>query len=91
MTDENKLPYAFYSVAEARLERLYGPEQTPEVMKMLSDLINDYCSSDDAPKPQEKWTEKDTILITYGGSIVDEAETHHLKTLHKFYLDIYGG
>ncbi|MCG8382626.1 MAG: sugar phosphorylase [Gammaproteobacteria bacterium] len=84
MTDENKLPYAFYSVAEARLERLYGPEQTPEVMKMLSDLINDYCSSDDAPKPQEKWTEKDTILITYGGSIFDKAETHHLKTLHKF-------
>ena len=75
-----------YQAARKRIHNLllniYPTEKlTQEFLDQLYSLIED--NLEDVTCGLTKWDQTDTVLITYGGSIVNEEEPP-LKTLHKF-------
>ena len=82
----NELPHWFTQKAEARLQFLYGEQNTHELMERLINKLTPFSS----PSIDEKmshhaqiWDEQDVILITYGDSVLQEQEMP-LQTLYEF-------
>jgi len=69
-----------YSIME-KLEFLYGGKTAKVVYKKLNTILDYYKNK--IPSTNFEFTEKDTVLITYGDSIRKEGE-NPLKTLYKF-------
>lgn len=76
------LPFWFTQRTEARLEFLYGKENTPNLMNRLFDMVVDTETAESLPK-QKKWSENDVVVITYGDSIIQQGE-RPLTTLYEF-------
>ncbi|MDZ7693341.1 MAG: hypothetical protein U5K69_19865 [Balneolaceae bacterium] len=63
--------------------KIYGEEKVGECMSRLNDLIQKYESRIDIPEDSEdKWSEEDSILITYGDVLRD------LKRPSEYRLDL---
>ncbi len=75
----------FTEKASPLLEGLYGKNQTPLLLDEITSLLQHHAI-EQKPKEQDRWCEKDVILITYGDSLnaTDEAP---LKTLNKFIVE----
>ncbi len=67
---------------EKRLQLIYKNQYNEELKTRVLKLVNKYQSSNNE-LVEEKWNEKDVILITYGDSIVKDAEKP-LVTLNRF-------
>jgi len=81
-TNNSDLPHWFTQRAEARLQFLYGADKAPELMDRLIKKINAFAGKDKSRNP-ELWSEQDSILITYGGSVLQPGE-RPLKVLFQF-------
>ncbi|HCD52720.1 MAG TPA: alpha-amylase [Balneolaceae bacterium] len=78
----NVSPATFLGSIKHRLEFLYGDE-AEQCIKRLHMLFGRYEVLPIEEKPAPHWTEKDSILITYGDTIKKEGE-HPLQSLHTF-------
>ena len=76
------LPFWFTQRTEAHLEFLYGQENTPVLMNRLINMVIDVGYRESLLK-QQKWSENDVVIITYGDSIIQQGE-RPLATLHEF-------
>ena len=79
---QNELPYWFTQNAEARLQFLYGPEKTAELMDRLIARIKAFTGNFE-PIKEEHWNEQDVILIAYGDNI-KQKNVKPLSTLYEF-------
>lgn len=84
----NEVSLNFLGKIRERLRFLYGDE-ADQCIKRLQMLIGRYGVLPDPEKNAPDWTEKDSILITYGDS-VKRKDVYPLKTLRKF-LNTYLG
>ncbi len=84
----NEVSLNFLGKIRDRLRFLYG-EEADQCIKRLQMLIGRYGVLPDPEKNALDWTEKDSILITYGDS-VKLKDVYPLKTLRKF-LNTYLG
>ncbi len=76
------LPFWFTQRTEARLKFLYGRENTPTLMNRLINMVAEAVHQGPLPK-QQKWSENDVVIITYGNSIIQKGE-RPLATLNEF-------
>ncbi|MDC0504521.1 hypothetical protein OAN94_09610, partial [Verrucomicrobiales bacterium] len=65
-----------------RLVKLYG-DRAPELLERLHMMIGRYGVGINVVPLTERWTEKDTLLITYADIVQCEGE-HPLVTLKRF-------
>lgn len=72
-TNNTELPHWFTQRVEARLQFLYGADQSPKLMDKLLKRIRPFTGKDKS-KNAELWNEQDCILISYGDSVVQDAE-----------------
>lgn len=78
----------FIQSNKGRLEFLYGTE-APKVLNRLEMLVDRYGVGFETDGSKGEWTEKDSIVISYGDTLKKEGE-YPLQTLHNFtndYLD----
>lgn len=78
---------------EKRLRKLY-PDQHAGLMDRLLYTVGRYGVGLDIRAPEQPWSEKDVVLITYGDSIRKEGEEFHempLVTLRRFYSEFLKG
>ena len=71
---------AFQSKIHSLLGSIYDSSMA---QSLTNEIINRVSDLNAQPEQQEKWSEKDTILITYGDSIIDD-ENPPLKNLELF-------
>lgn len=72
----------FIKTNKARLEFLYG-EKASKALNRLEMLVDRYGIGFEANGGQGEWTEEDSIVITYGDTLVKTNE-YPLQTLHNF-------
>ncbi len=82
MHNYDDLPHWFADRAQARLQYLYEEYQVASVLHRIVELVLAHRQQF-PPVEQERWSEEDVLLITYGGSIKSEEEVP-LQTLHRF-------
>lgn len=70
------------SILAKRIQAIYDQKFDGELLDHLTDLVKE-AKENYVPTSANKWTEKDTILITYGDSIVD-LDDLPLETLRSF-------
>ncbi len=68
---------------QSRLERLYGPERAPKLMRRFEMMLGRYGVGEELPEYRPLWTENDTVLITYADTIQRGGEAP-LRTLRGF-------
>ncbi len=76
------LPFWFTQRVEARLEFLYGKKNTPTLMNRLINMVAEFKKQEPIRK-ENKWSEHDVVVITYGDSIIQKGE-RPLATLYEF-------
>ncbi len=74
---------------EARLRFLYGAQQAPALTRKLLAKLQAFRPITPAPVNQ-RWDEKDSVLITYGDSL-RQANEKPLQTLHRFLRENLSG
>ncbi|MEM1296471.1 MAG: alpha-amylase, partial [Verrucomicrobiota bacterium] len=67
---------------QARLERLYGIDEAPKLIRRFEMMLGRYGVGEDAPAKTPLWTENDTVLITYADTV--QGGENPLKTLRGF-------
>lgn len=74
------------SIMHQRFAFIYGEERAAECARRLENLISEYSFKLENKRGQRRsWTEKDTMLITYGDSILKEGwEERKLEVLEGF-------
>ena len=66
---------------ETRLQRVYSdPDKVKEAIRLIGNYLDAYEKPE---KTEKKLSEKDSILITYGNTIVKE-KSKGLEVLHDF-------
>ena len=66
---------------QKKLERIYGKKTALEILPKIKTLISDYKKKV-IKKPKYRFTEKDSILITYPDQFTDN--DHRLLPLKRF-------
>jgi len=66
------------------LEFIYKDRYNNDLLEKTQQLIEKYAAK--VPQKEQKWSHEDSILITYGDSVVDKDEKP-LKTLERFLTD----
>ncbi|MFH5832803.1 sugar phosphorylase [Halalkalibaculum sp. DA3122] len=77
----------------SHFRKIYGEEQAGACVERLKSMIREYKPKIDVPETdRDKWSEKDSILITYGDVLRDlnRPAEPRLKILHEF-LERYVG
>jgi sucrose phosphorylase len=67
---------------EAHITNIYGPDAAKSICTRVFALCEEHAQAPDVG-PGNKWSENDTILITYGDTIRKEGQKH-LDTLQQF-------
>ncbi len=72
-----------------RFGLLYGEENAPRLMERFHMMLGRYGVGENTTAEADRWSERDTILITYADSIVRDGEAP-LETLRQF-LECHAG
>ncbi|MDC0584222.1 sugar phosphorylase [Bacteroidales bacterium] len=77
-----KIEASFKEKIESRLKFVYKDEYNPQTLEKLLLLLKSF--NDQETSKVEKWNEQDSILITYGDSILPKDDKTSLQTLTGF-------
>lgn len=82
----------FDSKVSGRLEFLYGSEKKSRILNQLKELIAKYnFEVKEEPSPTNSWDEEDTILITYGDTVLPKnGQSNTLQPLEDFIVNHVG-
>ena len=82
-SEHNKNYSNFYQKIYPLLEQLYCEPKSQELVKTIYELVEDKITSTTIEN-QDKWSENNILLITYGDSIYDRNQEKPLITLANF-------